>query len=210
MMAGMNRVFAVGDYQNPLLPDKNAAYKKLQRESNMFHLFAENDFATNGNDGQIMIHNTRWNLATEWRLGYNGDHGYEVETHLGRYVGRMQWFMPFIGFDYRYRRLGMHDVEKNIFGQKNTKNERAAFSAGFVYTLPMLVNFQAEIFTDGIFRLQLAREDIPLSPRLRGAFMVNTDKEYMAGLKYILTRNLALSSHYDSDMGWGAGFTLTY
>jgi len=210
MMAGMNRVFAVGDYQNPELPDKNAAYKKLQRESNMLHLFAENDFASNGNDGQVMVHNTRWNIGTEWRLGYNGEHGYEVETHIGRYVDRMQWFMPFVGFDYRYRTMGSHEIEKNIFGQKNTKNKRATFSAGFVYTLPMLVNFQTEIFTDGIVRLQLSREDIPLSPRMRGAFMVNTDKEYMAGLKYILTRNVAISTHYDSDMGWGAGFTLTY
>ena len=210
MMAGMNRVFAVGDYQNPELPDKNAAYRKLQRESNQWHLFAENDFATNGNDGMAMLHNTRWNLSAEWRLGYGGAHGYETEVHLGRYVDRMQWFMPFIGFDWRYRRMGMHDIEKNIFGQQNTKDERATFSAGLVYTLPMLINFQAEIFTDGIVKLQLMREDIPLTPRLRGAFMVNTDREYMAGVKYIITRNFALSSHYDSDMGFGAGFTLTY
>ena len=104
----------------------------------------------------------------------------------------------------------MHDIEKNIFGQQNTKDERATFSAGLVYTLPMLINFQAEVFTDGIVKLQLMREDIPLTPRLRGAFMVNTDREYMAGVKYIITRNFALSSHYDSDMGFGAGFTLTY
>jgi hypothetical protein len=29
------------------------------------------------------------------------------------------------------------------------------------------------------------REDIPVSGYIRAAFMVNTDKEYMAGLKYI-------------------------
>src|SRR5690606_10689104 len=71
MMAGMNRVFAVGDYQNDLLPDKEKAYKVLQRESNMLHFMAENDFATNGNDGQAMLQNTRWSLGTEWRLGYH-------------------------------------------------------------------------------------------------------------------------------------------
>ncbi|WP_206540190.1 hypothetical protein [Chryseobacterium koreense] len=41
-----------------------------------------------------------------------------------------------------------------------------------------MVDLQAEIFTDGIVRFQLKREDIPPTPRLRGAFMVNTDKEY--------------------------------
>jgi hypothetical protein len=48
---------------------------------------AENDFATNGNDG-AMVQNARWSLATEWRLGYNDMHGYETETHIGRYIGR--------------------------------------------------------------------------------------------------------------------------
>lgn len=84
MMAGMNRVFAVGDYQNPHLPDKEKAYKMLQRESNMPHFRIQNDFATNGNDGEMMLMNARWNLGTEWRLGYHDMHGYEVETHLGR------------------------------------------------------------------------------------------------------------------------------
>ena len=210
MMAGMNRVFAVGDYQNPLLPDKASAYKKLQRESNMWHLMAENDFATNGNDGMARISNARWELGTEWRLGYNPHHGYEVETQLGRYVDRMQWLKPFIGFNYHYRKIDRNNIEKILFGQASTKDERKTFSAGIMYKLPMLVDLQAEIFTDGIVRFQLKREDIPLTARLRGAFMVNTDKEYMAGLKYIVTKNIGISTHYDSDMSWGAGITLNY
>ncbi len=41
-------------------------------------------------------------------------HGYEVETHLGRYIElKMQWFMPFIGFDWRYRKMGMDEHVKN-------------------------------------------------------------------------------------------------
>ena len=210
MMAGMNRVFSYADQApNPYLPDKKWAYKKLQRESNQFHFMFENDFATNGNDGMMMLQNTRWSIGTEWRLGYNDHHGYETETHIGRYIGKNQWFMPFVGFDWRYRK---HDgeVEKNIFGQSNTKDQRAVASLGFVYTLPWLVNFQAEVFHDGNVRLQMMREDIPITPRLRWAFMVNTDKEYMTGFKYIVTRNVALSTHYDSDMGIGFGATLTY
>ena len=210
MMAGMNRVFSYADQApNPYLPDKKWAYKKLQRESNQFHFMFENDFATNGNDGMMMLQNTRWSIGTEWRLGYNDHHGYETETHIGRYIGKNQWFMPFVGFDWRYRK---HDgeVEKNIFGQSNTKDQRAVASLGFVYTLPWLVNFQAEVFHDGNVRLQLMREDIPITPRLRWAFMVNTDKEYMTGFKYIVTRNVALSTHYDSDIGIGFGATLTY
>lgn len=210
MMAGMNRVFAVDDYKNPELPNKDKAYKMLQRESNMPHLMAQSDFATNGIDGEAMLMNARYSLGTEWRLGYNDMHGYEVETHLGRYIGKMQWLMPFVGFDWRYRRMGMDEHEKNLFGQVNKKDNRAAVSLGVMYTLPMLVNVQAEVYHDGIFRVSLMREDIPISRRLRAGFMVNTDLEYMADLRYILTRHIGIRAHYDSDMGFGAGLSLNY
>lgn len=210
MMAGMNRVFEVGNYENPLLPNKEKAYKMLQRESNMTHFMIENDFATNGNDGMLMLQNARWALTSEWALGYNNMHGYEVETHLGRFLGHNQWFQVFVGFDWRYRKMGHHEVEKNLFGQKNTKDERALVSAGFVYTLPMLVNFQAEVYHDGNVRLQLMREDIPISKRIRAGFMVNTDKEYMGELSYILNRNMSVRTHYDSDMGFGLGLKWNY
>ncbi|KNB61168.1 copper oxidase [Chryseobacterium aquaticum subsp. greenlandense] len=210
MMSGMNRVLAVDDYKNPNLPDKEKAYRALQRESNMMHLTAENDFATNGNDGQAMLMNTRWNIGTEWRLGYNDMHGYETETHIGRFIGKMQWLMPFVGFDWRYRKMGIDQREKNIFGQKNEKDNRQAVSLGVVYTLPMLVDFQAEVYHDGIVRLQLRREDIPISKRLRAGFMVNTDLEYMGDLRYIISKNVGIRAHYDSDMGFGVGLSVNY
>lgn len=211
MMAGMNRVFSYENSEsNPYLPNKEKAYKKLQAESNQLHFMAENDFATNGNDGQAMFQNARWSFGTEWRLGYHDEHGYESETHVGRYIGKNQWFMPFVGFDARYRKLGPNEVEKNLFGQKSTKDKRLQFSLGFDYTLPMLVIFQAEMYHDGNVRLQLMREDIPLSQRLRMAFMVNTDKEYMAGLKYIVGKNIGITTHYDSDMGIGFGVNVNY
>ncbi len=210
MMSGMNRVFAVDNYQNPYLPDKDKAYRTLQREHNMLHPMAQSDFANNGIDGEAMLMNARYSLGTEWRLGYNDMHGYEVETHLGRYIGKMQWLMPFVGFDWRYRKMGIDEHEKNLFGQVNKKDNRAAVSLGVMYTLPMLVNVQAEVYHDGIFRLSLMREDIPISKRLRAGFMVNTDLEYMADLRYIIARNISIRTHYDSDMGFGMGLSLNY
>jgi hypothetical protein len=41
-------------------------------------------------------------------------------------------------------------------------------------------------------------------------FMWNTDKEYTTGFRYILSKYVSVSSHYDSDMGIGAGITVTY
>lgn len=210
MMAGMNRVFSYENQApNPLLPDKKWAYKKLQKESNELHFMAQNNFATNGNDGMAMLQNTRWSLGTEWRLGYNDHHGYEIETHLGRYIGKNQWLMPFVGFDWRYRKQD-GKYEKNVFGQTNTKDNRAQLSVGVAYTLPMLVVAQAEVFTDGNIRFQMERIDIAISKRLRMDLMWNTDTEYMAGLRYIVNKNVGITTHYDSDMGIGFGIALNY
>lgn len=211
MMSGMGRIFTYENQPpNPLITNPKLAQRKLFADDRAFHFMAENDFATNGNDGMLMIQNTRWSAGTEWRLGYSAMHGQETETHVGRYIGKMQWFMPFIGFDWRTRGMDMPETDKNMFGQVNTKNRRAQLSAGFEYTLPMLVKFQAEMYTDGNLRMQLMREDIPVSKRIRMSLMFNSDYEYMAGIRYIVTRNVALSTHYDSDMGIGFGLTLSY
>jgi FtsP/CotA-like multicopper oxidase with cupredoxin domain len=211
MMSGMGRVFTYKDQApNPEIPNAKLAKRKLFADDRRFHFMGENDFATNGNDGTAMFSNTRWSIGTEWRLGYHDYHGYETETHIGRYIGKMQWIMPFIGFDWRYRKLGIDQQEKNIFGQTNSKDNRKQFSVGLLYTLPMLLKFQTEIYHDGNVRLQLMREDVPVSKRLRFSFMVNTDKEYMAGLRYIVNKNIGLTTHYDSDMGLGFGLFLNY
>ena len=102
------------------------------------------------------------------------------------------------------------EIEKNIFRQENTKDRRAVLSLGVNYTLPMLVMAQAELFQDGNVRLQLMREDIPISKRLRMGFMVNTDTEFMLDARYILKRNFSVRTHYDSDMGFGLGLNLNY
>ena len=211
MMAGMGRIFTYEDQAaNPLIPDPELAQRKLFADDRAFHLMAENDFATNGLDGMAMLANTRWSIGTEWRLGYNDHHGYETETHIGRYIGKMQWLMPFVGFDWRYRKMEAGEMETNLFNQSSTKDNRAVFSAGVEYTLPMLIKAQAEVFTDGNFRFQLERMDIPVSKRVRMDLMWNTDKEYMAGLRYILARNFSARMHYDSDMGFGIGMSLNY
>jgi len=118
--------------------------------------------------------------------------------------------MPFVGFDWRYRKMDEGEIETNLFNQSNTKDRRTQFSVGLEYTMPMLVIAQAELYMDGNFRVQFIRKDIPISKRLRMNLMWNTDKEYMAGLRYIIKKNFGLGTHYDSDMGIGFGLYLNY
>jgi hypothetical protein len=64
----------------------------------------ENDFATNGNDGMVMFQthvgvsvlNGVWDIPIIM--------GMKPKRILGDTLGKMQWLMPFIGFDWRYRK----------------------------------------------------------------------------------------------------------
>jgi FtsP/CotA-like multicopper oxidase with cupredoxin domain len=209
MMSGMGRIF---EYENspanPEVPDHKMALKMVYMDDRMIHPAAKIGIESNGSDGEIRVSNTRYRLQTEWRAGFNSANGYESESHFGRYFGRMQYWFPYIGWDVRYRTGTI--TEKTIFGQDNSKNNRKVFCAGVEYLLPMLVTADARFDMEGKVRLQLSREDLPVTSRLRLNFMVNTDREYMAGLRYIITKYTSLSTHYDSDMGFGAGLTFTY
>lgn len=217
MMSGMGRVFSYENSPaNPEVPDTALAKRKLFADDRMFHLMGKVGIESNGSDGEAMLANTRWKASTLWHLGYHDMHGYESETMIGRYLGRMQWWYPYIGFDYHYKKMNpdekniFGDDSKNMFGQVSNKEHRNTVVAGIAYTLPMLFTADARVDGDGKFRFQLSREDVPVTKRLRFSMMVNTDKEYMAGFRYIATKYISLSTHYDSDMGLGAGITLTY
>ncbi len=211
MMSGMGRVFSYDPpTPNPVLPDTKASWRRFLRDDKAWHFMVQNDFASNGNDGEAMLMGRRYSLQTEWRLGYNAMHGQEVETHFGRYFGKMQWWLPTIGIDWRKRMEGDHQQENNLFGQRNTKNGRSVAHIGVQYTLPMLFVLDTRIDTDGRLRAQLMREDIPITPHMRLDVMGNSDLEYMGRLRYVLDKTWAIGTHYDSDMGWGAGLVVTY
>lgn len=201
MMSGMGRVFSYENSPaNPEIPNPKHAQRKLFSDDRRLHPMLQIGLESNGSDGDFMLANTRYKLQTEWRIGTNRAMGYESESHLGRYIGRNQFLMPYLGWDIRHRRDGI----------KNTKDNRQVACFGIQYTLPMLLVADARIDMYGKFRFQLSREDIPLTNRLRFSFMANTDKEYMARFRYILSKNISLSTHYDSDMSWGGGISLNY
>lgn len=218
MMSGMGRVFSYQDSPpNPEIPDPEMSYKMIKADDRMLHPMARVGIESTGSDGEIVLANTRYRLTTEWRVGFDKEKGYETESHFGRYIGKMQWLFPYVGWDFRKRTADPMErnifgqaLGDNLFGQGNSKDSRHVFHIGVQYTLPMLVVADASVDHKGNVRFQLIREDIPVSKRLRMNFMVNTDKEYMGGLRYIMTKYFSLSTHYDSDMGYGAGITLTY
>lgn len=215
MMSGMGRIFSYENSPpNTQLPNKKKSIRKLYVDDREIHPMMQISYESNGSDGEIMFANTRWFFQTEWRLGFNLHHGYESESHFGKYFGRNQFLNIYIGWDIRYRNkldyMDLNTSEMSIFQQMNTKDDRYVACVGIQYVLPLLIVADLRVDHTGYVRLQLIREDIPLTSRLRLNLMFNSDLEYMVGLRYIVTKYFSFSTHYDSDMGYGAGFTFTY
>lgn len=216
MMSGMGRIFSYENSPiNPEIPNPKLAQRKLFADDRKFHFMAKIGLESNGSDGSAMFAGTRWKASTMWHLGMSKMEGYESETMVGRYLGRMQWIYPYVGFDYHYKTDGgvkniFGSDAKNWFGQASNKDNRKTVVAGIAYTLPMMFIADARVDGNGKFRFQISRDDVPVTKRLRFTMMLNTDKEYAAGFRYIVTKYISLSTHYDSDMGLGGGVTFTY
>jgi FtsP/CotA-like multicopper oxidase with cupredoxin domain len=201
MMSGMGRVFTYENSPpNPQLPDAKKAERLFKKDDRELHPMAHIGIESTGSDGEFMLMNIRYRLQTEWRIGTTKEMGYETESHFGRYFGRMQFLFLYAGWDYRYRKDG----------DENTKDNRQVFCAGLQYMLPLFLLADIRLDHTGDVRFQISREDIPVTNRLRLGGVVNSDLEYMIGARYVLTKYFSLSSHYDSDMMWGGGFTITY
>lgn len=209
MMSGMGRIFSyVNSPPNPEVPDPAMALKMVYMDDRMIHPAAQAAFQSNGTDGQISLSTTRYRFQTGWKIGFNNEAGYESQGQFGRYLGRMQFWFPYIGWDFQYHEKDAS--RKSMLGQENTSNHRNVAVAGVQYLLPLLIIADARVDMDGNIRLQFSRQDIAFTGRLRFGFMVNTDREYMFGLRYTITKTFSLSAQYDSDLKFGAGITLTY
>jgi FtsP/CotA-like multicopper oxidase with cupredoxin domain len=200
MMAGMGRVFSYENSPpNSQVPptEKNWNYFKKEDER-MIHPMFNISAQSNGIFGHGMVMNNYYFANTEFH--FNPKHSFEMENRFGRLFGKRQFFGAYAGFEFmreKHHADGMWENE--IFG-----------TAGIEYTLPMFIKADARINTNGKFRLQLSREDVALSKRLRMDAMWNTDKEYQIGFRYILTKKLQLSGNYFNHYGFGAGLTFNY
>lgn len=207
MMAGMGRVFTYeNSAPNPQLPDKEASYKKFLQQNSMISSKAMLDVSSNKLHFENMnMFGARWMNENEFHSNYQFDH-FEGSLKLGRFLGKYQWAMPYVGF----RTTKSHEDSTTWFGQNvQPKNENVAL-IGMKYILPFLVVADANVDHTGKVRLELGREGIPISPRIRGSFSLNSDKEFDFGLKYILQQWISISTNYDSEFGFGAGISLVY
>lgn len=214
MMAGMGRIFSYeNSAPNPQLPDKKAAWKSFVKDNSMISSMAMAELASNKIHAETMtMLGPRWVNINNFHSNWKFDH-YEANIKMGRYVGKFQWALPYVGFRTQKRSDQSHGngVRKTWFGQDLSSSANGhVFVAGIQYVLPWLVTADASIDHNGKAVLELSREDIPLTRRLRGNFSLNSNKEFDAGIRYVVQKWLSVSGNYDTEMGWGAGLVLTY
>nr|WP_230380100.1 multicopper oxidase domain-containing protein [Kaistella gelatinilytica] len=207
MMGGMGKVFSYeNSAPNPQLPDKEASYKKFLSTNRMISTTAMLDVASNKFHFENMtMFGARWMNINELHSNYDFSH-YEGSVKVGRFLGKYQWAMPYVGF----RSYKTHDMKNTWFGQNVMPQNQNVAIAGIRYILPMLVVADASVDQNGKVVFDLSRENIKISPRIRGSFSVNSDKEFDFGLKYVVQKWVSVSTNYDSEFGFGAGLTFMY
>jgi len=222
MMAGMGRIFSYENSKpNPQLPNRKLAWKDFLKDNRMISSMAMLDIASNRIHAETMtMFGPRWANLNEFHSNWDFNH-FEGNFKVGRFLGKFQWALPYAGFrvqknhEIMERQMAEEMGEdfhgkKTLFGQQKASKNKAVFIVGAQYLLPMLITADASVDQNGKVLLELSREDIPISRRLRGNFTVNSDGEFSSGLRYILQKWLSVSGNYDNEMGWGAGVTLTY
>lgn len=222
MMAGMGRIFSYEDSKpNPQLPNRKLAWKDFMKDNRMVSSMAMLDLQSNKIHAETMtMFGPRWANLNEFHSNWNFDH-FDGNFKVGRFLGKFQWALPYAGFRIQKsheimesqmaKEMGMeYHGKKTWFGQNKAPKDRAAAIVGMQYLLPMLVTADASVDHNGKVLLELSREDIPISRRIRGNFSLNSDGEFKTGLRYILQKWVSVSGNYDNEMGWGAGITLNY
>lgn len=200
MMAGMGRVFSYADSppNTQVAPTaKNWNFFKKEDER-MLHTAFRFSAQSNGVFGHAAVANNYYFADAEFH--FNPRHGGEIEARFGRLVDKDQFLSVYGGFQFeRKKHRGTGRFENEFLG-----------TLGLEYTLPMFVKADVRVDTRGKFRLQLKREDLALSRRLRFDGYWNTDKEYELGLRYILAKRWQLTGNYYNQYGFGAGITYSY
>lgn len=141
--------------------------------------------------GKTRLSNTRNALEVEY--DYNYEKEYDIDIIYERSLTRF------------------FDVYGGINLEREDKDKKPDNTGilGIHYLLPLLIESDLRIDTDGHVRFEL-KSDLQLTDRAKVEWMANTDKEYRFTLSYEITKMLLITASYDSDFRWGGGLRLKF
>ena len=157
--------------------------------------FGEGTALSQMSDGFLTLQNNRNALTASWQVGWGrvDKTGYEVDLTYDRFIGN--YASVFAGAELTNGEAG----DRGIFGVR--------------YLLPLMIQSQAWVDTEGDFRLALT-QSIALTPRLAvfgGAeYDTLTRWEGVAGLEYVLGKRFSLIGQWHSEYGPGGGLSFRF
>lgn len=184
LLSGMALVVSYEDYETDSeLPD---ILQDLYQDPWFF--WVDGAIQSHMTDGIAVTSNSKNILSAEWEVGWQrvDETEYDVELVYDRYFNR--FLTAFVGVNFT------NDYDRGIFGVR--------------YILPFNFESDLRIDTEGEFRINIGQH-LQLTSRLGifGEFEYDTesDKEWVAGANYTLSKNFSLVGQYHSDFGAGAG-----
>lgn len=200
MMAGMARVVS---YENspPNTQVSEEDKMKLFHEDRMWWYWGVTKIVSNGIYGEARYSNNYNSIGLDYRMNYKGE--FELQPDYERYIDRRQFLSFYAGADIR------NTMGDNTDAGETLEKRRVAV-IGTRYLLPLFIESELRVDHNGHVRLQLKREDMPLTRRLRLSVSGNTDNEFNVDFDYFIYRYLSIHASYDSDYKYGAGLTFLW
>ena len=188
MKSGMARVVSYlpageDDYRN------SRFYRYHVENDDPWYHFADTSFQSHMMAGRLWAYNRRNGVEVEYDYDYDDE--YDVEVSYQRQITR--FLSLYAGANFERDDTGTDDL----------------VVAGVNYTLPLLIDSELRIDSDGHFRLEL-ESALQLTDRLRFDWNWNTEDEYRVRFSYEFNKKMAITAGYDSDFKSGAGFEYRY
>ncbi|MTI31770.1 multicopper oxidase domain-containing protein [Xanthovirga aplysinae] len=219
MMAGMARVFSYED--NPAdsaaaLPVKTEesreelyqnAKKKSKKEisHNPFYTFGQLNAMSHMSELNFTAANSRNQLNVAAEGDYRGN--FRANIDVSRFLDENQFLSLYAGTVI----YGGRDLQEilNDNGNQDVRRVEPRGVIGVRYLLPFFISSDLSIDTKLHPLLELSGE-IPLFSRFNLEWSANTDREFQAGIDYVISRNLSLVGNYSTEFGWGGGLGLRF
>jgi len=162
-------------------------FKKLAPE--IWYFLLDTSALSNMTMGMFRASNTRNAFVVNYDYDYNKD--YDVDIIYKRNFTR--YFDAYIGANLEH---------------EGAKTENTGI-IGINYVLPLLIQTDLRLDTDGNVRLEL-KSKLQLTKRIHFDWSVNTDEEYRFTLSYEWNKNFLLTAAYDSNFKAGAGIRFIF
>ncbi|MEA5426617.1 multicopper oxidase domain-containing protein [Arcicella lustrica] len=205
MDSGMARVVSYGDDQ----PDTNMAsmhHKHLKTmDDNKFFFWGKTEIGITNNYLKLNISNNKNAIIIGGDANWKGD--YEFDIDYERYIS--QYFRVFTGLD-AGNELFLRRTNTEI--SNDQKIIRPVM--GIRYLLPFLLDSEIKLDAKGNVRFQLSGEQRltrRLGLEMEGQWLINGYTRLHIGLDYVLNKNIALFSNYDSRYKtFGGGLSVNF